>query len=269
VSDLYRQLVEDYHLLFPAREKQLNFLKETAGPPPARVLDCACGTGEYLAALAQAQYAVQGIELDEAMYQRALARHPALAGSFIAGDMLQAERLATGPFSLVYCIGNSLAHLEGIAEVASAIKAMWELARPDGKVAIQVANFEHALGHGYQKRIESESRLSGYDSPPGFVYDMPVLSATRDDGGPIQLERHYVLRRSADMSDAKHLPDKLVFHTVLRTAEGQQEAFTPLLILTAERLRYCLPREADRQWFGGFDKRPWSEDESATVVVLR
>lgn len=269
MSDLYRQLVEDYHLLFPAKKGQLSLLREMAGPVPARVLDCACGTGEYVAALAAAGYASFGIELDESMHQRAVTRHPELAERFILGDMMRADHLATGSFDLVYCIGNSLAHLEGIAEVASALKAMWELARPQGKLVLQVANFEYALHHGHQERIEGESRISGYDNPPGFVYDMPVLSATREDGSPLQLERHYVLRRSADLSDSQRLPDKLVFHTILRTAEGQQEAFTPLLILTSERLRYCLPRDADRQWFGGFDKRPWSEDCPATVVVLR
>ena len=77
-----------------------------------------------------------------------------------------------------------------------------------------------------------------------------------------------MLRRAADLSNPQRLPEKLVFHTCLHSGNQRQEAFTPLLILTCERLKYCLPREADREWYGGFDGQSWSESEPATVVVL-
>jgi SAM-dependent methyltransferase len=269
VSDLYRQLADDYHLLFPAREAQLSLLKEAAGPPLARVLDCASGTGEYVAALAGDGYAAQGIELDEEMHERALARHAQLAGRLIAGDMLDARNLASGPFDLAYCIGNSLAHLDGVAEVASAARAMWELTRPAGAVLLQVSNFELALRHGRHGAVEGESHALDQHSPAGFIYDMPMLSATRADGSPVQLLRHYLLRRAADLSEKRRLPERLVFHTILRTADGEQEAFTPLLLLTRDRLSFCLPREAEVKWYGGFDRRPWGEDCPATVALLR
>ena len=268
VSKLYSQLVEDYHLLFPAREAQLSFLAKLAGEPPARMLDCASGTGEYLVALAARGYEVQGIELDDVMHERAQARHPELAGNFVQGDMVQAGKLANGPYSLVYCIGNSLAHLASEAEVASAIKAMWELTQPGGAVVLQIANFEHALKRGYQAPVTGEFRISGRETPPGFVFDLPAIAATRENGEHIEFERRYMLRRAADLSDPQRLPEKLMFHTQLKAGGKKLEAFTPLLLLTCERLKYCLPREADREWYGGFGSQSWSESDSATVVVL-
>lgn len=267
MSDLYEQLADDYHLLFPAREAQLGMLKDAAGPPPARVLDCASGTGEYAAALAAAGYEAWGIELDEAMHEQAVSRHEQLAGRLIPGDMLQMAQLVSGPFSLVYCIGNSLPHLDSVAEAARAVEAMWDLSRPAGQVVLQLANFDFALKHGRQTTVDDEPHALGQDIPLGFVYDMPVISATRADGSLVQLIRHYLLRRAADLSN-RRLPDKLVFHTILATEDGEQDAYTPLLILTTERLRNCLPRQARAEWFGGFDRRPWSADCPATVLLL-
>ena len=40
-------------------------------------------------------------------------------------------------------------------------------------------------------------------------------------------------------------------------------------LLTAERLRFCLPRDADREWFGGFNGEKWDQDALASVIVLR
>lgn len=268
VSNLYRQLVDDYHLLFPVREAQLSFLAAMAGEPSTRILDCASGTGEYAAALMARGYDVHGIELDGGMFERALARHPDLAGKLSQGDIVRADKLVNGPFSLVYCIGNSLAHLASEAEVASTIKAMWELSRPNGSVVLQIANFEHALKHGHQAPVAGEFRIAGRETPPGFAFDLPAIVVTRETGEQIEFERRYMLRRAADLSDPQRLPEKLMFHTRLHADGETQEAFTPLLILTCERLRYCLPREADRDWYGGFGKQSWSENELATVVVL-
>jgi SAM-dependent methyltransferase len=256
-------------LLFPARDAQLSLLLELAAEPPARILDCASGTGEYVAALAARGYEAQGIELDTAMHQRAIARHPELASNFILGDMVTADRLVDGLYNLTYCIGNSLSHLASEAEVASALKAMWELTRPDGVLLLQIANYENVLKHGYQAPVPGEIRIAGRKNPPGFAFDLPELTARREDGARIELTRRYMLRRAADLSDPQRLPEKLVFHTRLEVDGHWQEAFTPLLILTCERLKYCLPREANREWYGGFGGQDWSEEEKATVVVLR
>ena len=273
MGGLYDQLAADYHLLFPARDEQLKLLTELAGAPPARVLDAASGSGEYVAALSARGYDAYGLELDPAMHAQAGRRHPRLAKRadphLVRGDMVQADKLLRGPFKLAVCIGNSLAHLASEAEVASTIEALWGLTRPDGAVILQLSNFERALKGGRRAPTPGEQRVSGRQPRPGFIFDLPQLSATRRDGTALRFERQYLMRRLGDVSDASRAPDKLIFRTCLSVGDQQQEAYTPLLILTWERLRYCLPRAADRVWYGGFDKSEWTEDAPATIAVLR
>lgn len=272
VGGAYDQLAADYHLLFPAREPQLALLSELAGAPPARVLDVASGTGEYVAALTERGYECYGLELDKAMHTQAERRHPRLAKKadprLLRGDMVKADKLLRGPFALASCIGNSLAHVDSDAEVASTIEALWELTRPSGTVVLQVVNFERVLKGGHRAPTPGEQRVSGHAAHPGIVCDLPTLSAQRPDGTTIRLERQYLMRRLGDISDPARIPDKLIFRTCLTVGDQQYEAFSPLGILTYERLRYCLPRAADRAWYGGFDKSDWREDAAATIVVL-
>ncbi|MBN2082400.1 class I SAM-dependent methyltransferase [bacterium] len=268
MGDLYDQLAAYYHEFFPAREGQLSLLTARAGIPPVRVLDVGSGTGEYVAALVGAGYEVTGLELHAAMQAQALARHPELAANLLTGDMLEIEELCTGPYNLAYCIGGGIAHLKSDAEVASVIKAMWEITRPDGAVVLQLANFDRVLKHGERIQIASDRRVSERDTPPGLVFDLPLMEQTAATGEALKLERQYLLRRAADLEDPDNQPDKIVFHTKLTVDGTLYEYFAPMLILTYERLRYCLPREADRVWYGGFLKEDWSEEAPATVIVL-
>jgi len=102
----------------------------------------------------------------------------------------------------------------------------------------------------------------------GLVYDLPPLSTTTDDGVPVQLTRRYILRRATDMEEPSETHETLAFSTQLSVGEEVHESMTPLLVLTRERLGYCLPRAADKQWLGDFAGSEWSIDSPATVVVL-
>ncbi len=263
MADLYRQLAQVYPLLFPARGPQLGMIIQLAGNPGARILDVASGTGEYVAALSEIGYQACGVELDGQMHTQALLRHPELVGltppRLVQGDMRQVERLAPGPWDLEFCIGNSLPHLKRDADVASVITAMWEMTRPMGKVLLQVANFD---------RVLRDAERAGDGEVKSLAYGLPPLSAATDDGVPVQLARRYMLRRATDLAEPGEAHETLVFSTQLSIGEEVHEAVTPLLVLTRERLGYCLPRTADKQWLGDFEGSEWSIDSPATVVVL-
>lgn len=275
MGDLYCQLAADYHRFFPARQTQLDFLTAMAGAPPARVLDAGSGTGEYVAALNQKGYDAFGVEVDEAMHAQALARHPELlddairAPRLILGDMLAIDKLAGGHFDLAYCIGNTLSHLESEAQAASVIDALWKLTRPEGTVVLQLVNYEHILAHGHRVAIAGNQRVAERDSEPSFVFDLPLLSATRDDGSRLEFDRQFLMRRAADLEQTDSPPEKLIFHATLRSGNHSAESYIPQLLLTAGRLGFCLPRTADRHWYGNFEKADWHADAPATIVVLR
>jgi SAM-dependent methyltransferase len=94
----------------PVTATDVAFLRDHLPPPPARVLDMACGSGRHALALARAGYEVTGIDISADAIARASA---AAAGDglpigFRCGDMAELE--PGGAFEGVVCLGNSLAY---------------------------------------------------------------------------------------------------------------------------------------------------------------
>jgi hypothetical protein len=255
----YHHLAGDYYLLFPAKETQLAFLAGLAGPPPGRLLDIAAGTGEYMSALRQRGYRLDGVELDTAMCAMGLKRHPELTGGsanasrLINGDMVELGTLARAPYALAYCIGNSLCHADSDEEASLVVEQMWAMARPRGKAVVQLANFDHVLTTAQ----ENEG-----------VAERPVLSANREDGTLIAFARWYEVpqRRASDTSNRP--PVKIRFMNAIRVGDQATMASGEVLALTRRRLERLLPREAQATWHGDFDGASWTPASPATIVVL-
>lgn len=250
----FSAIAQYYHLLFPARPAQLGFLAGLAGPPPARLLDVASGTGEYTAALHAQGYDCIAIELDLAMHTCAKARHPELAARerLLQGDMLELTDIVRGPARLAFCIGNSLPLLGDDAQVREALLQMWDLTRPGGCVAVQVVNFDRILA--------GDGAAAGATSPSRPVATLPALSATTQAGAEVALARSY---------DLALAPEYVVFTTRLTHPGGVDEARSRLLCLTRARLEALLPRGAQAQWCGDFAGAAWNPQAPATICVLR
>lgn len=96
----YEQIAPYYDQIFPAGREQLEFIKDTAGRPPKRLLDVACGAGLYSVALAHEGYEVWATDLDAEMVRQTNAR--AAAGGVLvkAGilDMLELDKLEADMF---------------------------------------------------------------------------------------------------------------------------------------------------------------------------
>jgi SAM-dependent methyltransferase len=271
---MYQGLAGDYHLLFPARPAQLEFLCSLAGEPPGRVLDVASGTGEYAAALAASGYDCTGVELGGEMHERALLRHACgqLPGggslTLIKGDMRDLPELVAGPFRLVYCIGNSLPHLSNDTELAQVVAAMLELAGDGGTVALQMVNFDRILKAMAAMALEASAGAEG-DSFHNVELLLPPLAATRDDGTAIEFRRSYRFNQPDNEGETAGLgTDSLRFVTRLLTPEGEFTGESRLLALTRLRLETLLPEGAHAEWYGDFDGQPWGTDSPAAVVIL-
>ena len=256
----YHHLAGYYHLLFPAREAQLGFLAGQAGAPSKRLLDVAAGTGEYMAALRERGYRIDGVEIDTSMCTAGLKRHPELAGSgggnasrLINGDMVELATLVRGNYSLVYCIGGSLSHADSEEEAGHVIQQMWELAKPRGKVALQVVNFDRVL-----------DEAAANDG----VAERPVLSASAEDGSLMAFARWYEVpaRRAGDKPG--RVPQKVMFRHALRVDDQVSLSGGEVLVLTRKRLERLLPKDAQAQWFGDFDGADWAQAGPATIAVL-
>jgi len=99
----------------------ISYLKRVLPPPPARVLDVGCGSGELLHALGAEGYAVLGIDTDA----ESIARAEALGGRAVEADFLSFEDEL---FDVVY-FGRSLHH---VFPLSAALERAQDLLAPGG-----------------------------------------------------------------------------------------------------------------------------------------
>ena len=129
-------------------------------PPDARVLDCACGTGQLAVGLA-------GLELDVVATDASggmVSRTEALAAEH--GVSLRARQVSweelpqhfdDASFDVVFCVGNSLGHAEGAAGRLAALAAMARLLRPGGSLVLTSRKWEAVRARG--SRLDVRDRM--------------------------------------------------------------------------------------------------------------
>ena len=145
LADVYEWLVPDA-LLTP--EGSAAALEPWLPPPPARVLDCACGTGVLAAGLAALGYDVVATDASEGMLRRARERG-------VAAERRAWEELAfESEFDAVLCVGNSLTHAPGAAGRRAALVRMAAALRPGGVLLLTSRNWEHVRAHGSGLQID-------------------------------------------------------------------------------------------------------------------
>jgi glycine/sarcosine N-methyltransferase len=146
----YEEISKYYDYIFPAGTEQLDFIKNTAGAPGARILDVACGSGVYSAELAEAGFQVTATDLDENMVEMARdkADRDGTEFSVVQCDMRELANCLDGSFDCVFCIGNSIVHLESKEDIGNAIRQMGALVMQGGAVILQIINYDRILRHG-------------------------------------------------------------------------------------------------------------------------
>ncbi len=160
LSDVYEWLIGDDKLI-PAQAAAV-YGSDVVGslPPRARVLDCACGTGQLAVGLAGLDLDVVATDASDRMVRRT----ENLAGEH--GVSLRALRASWGElpddledaaFHVVFCVGNSLGHAKGAAGRLTALEAMSRLLGPGGRLVLTSRNW--ALVRSAGSRVEVRDRL--------------------------------------------------------------------------------------------------------------
>jgi SAM-dependent methyltransferase len=113
--------------------------------PGARVLDCACGTGQLAVGLARRGFEVVASDASPAMVERTgrlAAEHGVdVRAVACAWEQLPGER-HDGPFDAVFCVGNSLTHAAGRAARQTALRGMASVLREGGLLVLTSRNWE-------------------------------------------------------------------------------------------------------------------------------
>ncbi|OPX44373.1 glycine/sarcosine N-methyltransferase [Ruminiclostridium hungatei] len=145
--EFYQQISKYYDLIFPAGEEQVRFLREVAGNPPKAILDVACGTGEYAVELAGLGYKVTAVDRDAQMLaglgEKARAKGCTL--DYLEADMSDLDKKLSEKFNMVFCIGNSLVHLENMQQIKEFLKNARNMLENDSSLVLQIINFDRII----------------------------------------------------------------------------------------------------------------------------
>ncbi len=239
-DDFYATLAGHYDELFGTNEDGLSFLREEGARPGRRVLDLACGTGAWVRRLAGDGVDVVGVDLSEEMIERAraIARSAGIdPGRLSVGDMMKIDAHSRAPFDLVYCIGNSIAHLGSVDDVRSFVAAAASALRPDGTIVLQYVT------------------VGALDV--GKAFELPPLTAPG-----ATMERTYRRRSRTDIE----------FAAVL-TVDGEppRSLSQRLLVIDDEAMLETLHGTGfgPVEFFSGFDRAPIDEASWVRVAAGR
>lgn len=187
----YNEISKYYDLIFPVSKDTVNFIKGIVGDSPKSVLDVACGTGGYSIELEKQGYDVTAIDLDgkmvEAVAMKAAESHSKV--KVTQGDMVELkEKFDENTFDAVFCIGNSVVHLDNMNQISDFFKNAKEILRDKGSLIFQVINYDRIISQGIKAlpTIYNESagltfeRLYRYEEEENKVYFKTILTVKNE-----------------------------------------------------------------------------------------
>ncbi|RPJ08781.1 MAG: class I SAM-dependent methyltransferase [Spirochaetaceae bacterium] len=160
--DFYSALCAHYNEVFPLDPTVSDFVQASLELTPdanqsgSNILDIGCATGSLALSLATMGHRVMGIDLDAemiSMSNRAAANLPAglmrFTPEFLVADMMNiSKQFAHESFDRILCMGNTLVHLPDQIAIADFFAQSRALLAADGKLLVQILNYDRILDHG-------------------------------------------------------------------------------------------------------------------------
>ena len=230
--DFYHMLSKYYDIVFSDINEQVDFLLSRLERKEDRILDVACGTGQYSLALLEEGFCnIDAIDLDRSMIDQAAEKTGKI--DFITGDMLKLREYYKGLYDLIFCTGNSISHLNSPGDAGAFISDCCSLLAPGGKLIVQIINYDRI----YAKTITA----------------LPLIVK---DG--IVFERNYILRDG-----------KVTFSGILTIDNKKFESSVELLVLKRDELLSLFEDNGFTQIneYGGFDSSPYDRGSSYALVT--
>lgn len=241
----YEEIAQHYDDIFPVAAAQREFLLALAGPAPCRVLDVACGTGGYSAALAEAGHETLACDLDPAMVERAAARPGVLAFTADMSRLDLTPELKNLTFGLVFCIGNSLVHLPDRETAAATLVQFHKLLEPGGRLLLQIINYDRIIDQQIPGLPAIENPAAGLS----FTRQYQLAAGT----GRVAFTTELIL---ADLSGSRQMRSYVNIVELLALRSG-------------ELLQYCQQAGfADIRLYGGFSGQPFEIQKSQPLVLV-
>jgi len=197
--DFYKDISLYYDYIFPFKKTTYNFLLSSIKTDDsndlrnAKVLDIACGSGSYSLELGKKVSLVVGTDLDPLMIQQAKNKNKLENVSFKVHNMLDIEKLNIDEtklnidetkmkseeesqlflenFDMIFCIGNSIAHLDTILDIEKVIKGAWNHLNNHGCFIVQIINFNRVLSHNIKSLPTIVDNDEGIEFVRLYSYD--------------------------------------------------------------------------------------------------
>ena len=164
------------------RAAWLALLTEHLPPAPARLADLGCGTGTLSVLLADAGYAVDGVDFSPEMVTRARDKAAGRDGVTFAVADASEPPLDSAAYDAVLCRHV----LWALPDQPAALERWISLLTPRGRLALVEGDWHTGAGLSAARTVELLRRAGR--EPTTYVLDDPVLW-----GGPITDERYLVV----------------------------------------------------------------------------
>lgn len=230
----YDVLSKYYDVIFPFSSVKKEFLiDEFEGKK--KILDAACGSGTYSIELAKESKQVLAIDLDEKMVE--LINDKQTQGLDMKARVMDMTKITelNEKFDGIFCIGNSLVHLSSKEEIGEFIMSCYERLNEGGKLVVQIINYDKIF----------KENLKG----------LPTI--TRENEG-LNFRRDYIPMRNGNIE----------FKGTIELSGGESfENSVELVPITKNELEGYLDSFKRVNFYGGFNKSPWSLNNMPTVFV--
>jgi len=116
-------------------------------------LDAACGTGLHAILLQKLGIDVIGMDISQRMLEKAQRNAEKLGVSlpWIQSSLQNMTRSIERSFDIIFCLGNSLPHVNEKRQLKNVMKQFYQLLNPEGRVLLQTLN--------YDKIIDNKERI--------------------------------------------------------------------------------------------------------------
>ncbi len=139
----YRSLTPYYDEIFPTNLKALDFLGSNF-KQGGLLLDVGAGTGNMALCLSKRGYKVTAMEPEEAMAIQIREKADGNSISVFTKTMQQIDEFAE-KFDGIYCVGNTLVHLNNLEEINEFLHNVYRRLNDNGVFICQIVNFERVL----------------------------------------------------------------------------------------------------------------------------
>lgn len=235
---MYQNFSDIYDEIFPISEAQKAFFINLAEnlAPPKNLLDVGCGTGELAITLDAYFNYIAAIDLDYSMIANAVQKPHSHHLDFKQMNMRSISSVYFDhSFSVISCLGNTLAHLSSGLEIQLFINSCHQLLRKNGKLILQLLNYHKIIGQNTTtlSKIETERYI---------------------------FEREYKIINN----------EKIIFRTIVTDKEDtlQKTAETNLYPLKADELTRLISnaRFNNLKLYADFNQNPFSADSDVIII---